>query len=213
MLGGGRDIPAINPRGSCSPKSVPPWSQLPPLLPEGCTRSCLESTVECITDPPSWLSRKLSSPAGRRRAGPRASGARGCARPGGRRRSGPGRPSALLRRGSGRAPGAGPGRTHFLNPERGGRRAGRAGRGAAAERPPHSARGKLLRSPAGFPHRDPGGHGASAGCPPGLGPLPSGRAVAAARLVGSRCSPAFPAPLFRSAARSAGELRTRPWRQ
>lgn len=117
-----------------------------------------------------------------RRAGPRAPGARAARdrEDGGAR----GHPSALLRGGSGRAPGAGPGQTHFLNPERGGRRAGRAGRGAAAERPPQSARGKPLRSPAGFPHRDPGGHGVrrrpQRRSPPGLGPLPYGRAVSAA---------------------------------
>lgn len=64
MLGGSRDIPAISPRGSCSPKSVPWWSHLPLLLPEGGLGHGLESRVEHITDLPSWLSRKLSSPGG-----------------------------------------------------------------------------------------------------------------------------------------------------
>lgn len=152
----------------------------------------------------------------RRRAGQRAPGARaarGRADGGARGRAAP-LPSSeeapAVRRGPGRARLT----SSILSGAGGGRR---AGRGAASERPPQSARGKPLRSPAGFPHRDPGGHGVrrrpQRRSPPGLGPLPSGRAVSAARLVGSRRSPAFPAPLFRSAAKSAGELRTRLWRQ
>lgn len=72
MLGGSRDIPAINPRGSCSPKSVPSWSHLPLLLPEGGLGHGLQPRVEHITDPPSWLSRKLSSPGGEKTSSQKA---------------------------------------------------------------------------------------------------------------------------------------------